>query len=322
MCNCLTGAAVNRACSRWKLAGLVCALLLAGCSGSDGESKSDEPAAAVRDCDSVSVLENGACRTFAVRSDELATTPFVENGAPVTLEVVLFRPPSEGRYPTLMFNHGSTGDGSDPSQFTVTYTNKAVAQFFVERGYLVAFPQRRGRGRSGGTYDEGFNATRSGYSCEWTAALAGAERALEDLDAAVDWLRQRAEVDTTRLYVGGTSRGGILSLVHAARRPDLYLGAINFVGGWLGEGCGDHQSVNRHLFVRAAGYPGPTLWLYARNDSFYSLAYSRANYNRFTSAGGTGSFHEFTRASGLDGHFLANDAALWQDVMEEFLALP
>jgi dienelactone hydrolase len=302
------------------LSPFVATILLAACSGSDNDEAG--PAPALQECDSTSVLENGTCRTFAVRIDERAATSFVENGAPVTLEVVLFRPLEEGRYPTLMFNHGSTGDGSDPSQFTLTYTNKAVAQYFVERGFLVAFPQRRGRGRSGGTYDEGFDAGRTAYSCEWGAALAGAEHALDDLDAAVGWLRQRSEVDTTRLYVGGTSRGGVLSLVHAARRPDVYVGAINFVGGWLGEGCGDHLSVNHNLFRRAAGYPGPTLWLYARNDSFYSLAYSRENHERFLSAGGTGSFHEFTRASGLDGHFLANDAALWGDVMQEFLSTP
>ncbi|HEX5787310.1 MAG TPA: prolyl oligopeptidase family serine peptidase [Woeseiaceae bacterium] len=276
----------------------------------------------MQSCNSTSVFENGACRTFALRIDARAPTPFTESGTAVSLEVVLFKPLADGRFPTLVFNHGSTGDGSDPAQFDITYTNKAVAQFFVERGFIVAFPQRRGRGQSGGTYDEGFNAERSAYSCEAASALAGAERALADLDVAVNWLRDRADVDTTQLYVGGTSRGGILSLVHAANRPDIYSGAMNFVGGWLGEPCGDYDEVNKNLFTRAAANPGPTIWLYGRNDSFYSIEYSRSNHEAFAGAGGSGAFHEFTRAAGLDGHFVANDPALWGAAVDDFLEAP
>ena len=70
----------------------------------------------------------------AVRSDERASTPFTEGGQPVTLQVVLFRPPEEGRYPTLVFNHGSTGDGTDPSQFGLTFTSKPIAAYSADRG--------------------------------------------------------------------------------------------------------------------------------------------------------------------------------------------
>ena len=136
---------------------------------------------------------------------------------------------------------------------------------------MVAFPQRRGRGQSDGLYDEGFTLDRSGYSCEHDLALLGAAHALEDLDAITDWLRNRMDVDTTRLLVGGTSRGGILAVAHTAQRPDVYLAAINFVGGWIAEGCGDYRSINRTLFVNGAAFPGPSLWLYGEYDSFYGL---------------------------------------------------
>jgi dienelactone hydrolase len=263
---------------------------------------------------------NGACQVFAQRIDARADTDFMEDGQPVELEVVLFQPLEGERFPTIMFNHGSTGDGSDPTLFDDTFTNKAIARYFVDRGWMVAFPQRRGRGQSDGTYDEGFNGDRSAYSCDEQPALAGAEHALADLDAAVDWLRNRADVDTTRMLVGGTSRGGILSLAHSARRPDLYLAAINFVGGWLGEGCGDFVTVNRLLFVDGATYAGTSLWLYGANDSFYSLSYSRSNFDAFSAAGGVGAFHEFTRAAGLNGHYLINDPPLWGNTMDTFLA--
>jgi dienelactone hydrolase len=298
----------------------VLVLVLAACDGggTDADGALARPPVA-DDCGATAVLEGGECREFAVRIDARATTAFVEDGQPVELEIVLFKPPGEARYPVLMFNHGSTGNGSDPTLFGETFISKSISRFFVERGWMVAYPQRRGRGRSDGLYDEGFKPDRSGYSCVQGPALAGAERALEDLEAATEWLRSRADVDTTRMLVGGTSRGGVLSVVLAARRPEVFRGALNFVGGWLGEGCGDHASVNRSLFVSAAPFQGPSLWLYGANDSFYSLEYSRSQHAAYVQAGGLGSFHQFTRAPGLNGHFLINDPALWTDVVDEFL---
>lgn len=294
-------------------------IVLAACEGGSAGGSGPLPEPIADHCDSTSYLDDGVCRTFAVRIDERAPTPFVENGEPVELEVVLFRPVPEGRYPTIMFNHGSTGNGSDPSKFGLTFTHKALARHFVERGYMVAFPQRRGRGSSDGLYDEGFTDDRSGYSCEASRALDGAARALEDLDAITDWLRNRTDVDTTRMVIGGVSRGGILSIAYLAQRPDVFLGGINFVGGWIGEGCGDYATINRTLFVDGAAFPGTSLWLYARNDAFYSIAHSRSNFDAFTVAGGMGEFREFERAPGLNGHFLVNDAELWAPAVDEYI---
>ena len=92
------------------------------------------------------------------------------------------------------------------------------------------------------------------------------------------------------------------------------------VGGWLSEGCGDDAAVNQSLFLSGATFQGPSLWLYGANDSFYSLEYSRSNHAAYVQTGGLGTFHDFIRAPGLNGHFLINDPALWTDVMEAFLA--
>lgn len=77
--------------------------------------------------------------------------------------------------------------------------------------------------------------------------------------------------------------------------------------------------MNRALFVEGAQFSGTSLWLYAANDSFYSLDYSRSNFDAFTVAGGMADFHEYTRAPGLDGHFLINDPPLWDAAMESFI---
>ena len=305
------------------LAAALCLLATSGCGGGGGGGNGGPVAAPpppADTCNETSDLVDGTCQPFAVREDARATTPFVEDGQPVTLEVVLFKPMDDGPWPTVVFHHGSTGNGADPSRFGMTFTSKPVTRFFTERGWMVAFPQRRGRGQSDGLYDEGFKPDRSSYSCDSGEALAGAERALDDIDAATEWVRMRADVDTRRMLIGGTSRGGVLSVAFTARRPEVYLGAVNFVGGWIEEGCGDHRQINRQLFEEGAAFPGPSLWLYGANDSFYSLDYSRGHFQAFTAAGGFGMFHDFNRAPGLNGHFLINDPALWSSTLEDFLA--
>lgn len=284
----------------------------------DGEAKLDEQSLRGQ-CVTASAWDGGVCRAYARRLDERAPTPFVEQGRPVFLEVVVFEPLTPGPHPTVVFHHGSTGNGSDPALFTLTYTNEGVAQFFVSRGFQVAFPQRRGRGKSDGVYDEGFNPERSAYSCFQGPALAGFERALLDVEVAVGYVRSRARTDASRLLSAGVSRGGVLALAHAGLRQGLFEGAVNFVGGWLGEGCGDAVVVNRSAFARGATFDRPTLWLYAENDSFYSLAHSRGNYDTFRTAGGLGTFFTYTRASGLNGHFVINDPSLWTADLDAYL---
>lgn len=294
-------------------------LVLAACGGGGDGRQAVLPEPIKDNCNELSIPENGTCRSIAVRLDERMPTPFVENGQPVSLEVVLFKPLEGSRYPTIVFHHGSTGNGSDPSLFGITFTSKSLIRYFVARGWMVAFPQRRGRGQSDGLYDEGFKLDRSSYSCDANLALVGAAHALDDLDVITDWVRGRADVDTTRMLVGGTSRGGILSVAHIPRRPDVYLGAINFVGGWIAEGCGDYRSINRTLFVNGAATPVESLWLYGENDSFYSLDYSRSNFNAFVTAGGLGTLFALAREPGLNGHFVLNDPHMWGPLMDDFL---
>ncbi len=284
----------------------------------DGTTRLDEKSIG-GSCAAASAWAANRCAAFASRTTERIPTPFVEAGRAVTLEVVIYTPPGTGPFPLVMFSHGSTGNGDDPSQFRLTYTNEAIARFFNERGWIVAFPQRRGRGGSDGLYDEGFTPDRSAYSCLQGPALAGLERALQDSDVALDYLRARTGVDNSRMLAAGISRGGALAVAHAGRRPAAFIGVVNFVGGWLGEGCVDAAVVNRTALVSGASFPGQTTWLYGANDSFYSVAHSRANYDAFVAAGGRGAFSVYTRAAGLNGHFIINDSALWSSSLDAYV---
>ena len=118
------------------------------------------------------------------------------------LEIVAAKPQHQGPYPTVVFNHGSTGVGHNKSLYTRTWCPPVAANYFVERGWMILFPQRRGRGKSGGSYGEGLAPDGSGYSCNVEIALEGFERAVADLDAVVRHLRERSDVDQRQLAVG------------------------------------------------------------------------------------------------------------------------
>src|SRR5262249_31297169 len=157
-------------------------------------------------------------------------TKLQENDKPVRLEVVIDKPPGDGPFPLLVVNHGSTGRGNNPALFTETVSNPELAETFVKKGYMVAFPQRRGRGKSEGLYDEGFNVARpQGYACDPKQSLPGVDRALTDIAAAVEVLRQRPDVAGQPILMAGISRGGILSIAYAGMQPREVAGVINFV---------------------------------------------------------------------------------------------
>jgi hypothetical protein len=49
------------------------------------------------------------------------------------------------------------------------------------------------------------------------------------------------------------------------------------------------------------------------------VAHSRSNFDAYTAAGGLGTFEVYTRAPGLNGHFLTNDPQLWGPDVETYL---
>lgn len=293
---------------------LLLAFLAAACA--------DDPVAdsGTPECLSGSAWDGTECVPYAVRTTLRVPTPWVENGGSLTLEMVAFSPLGAGPHPTLLLHHGSTGNGDNAALFGLTYQHEGLARFFVERGWMVLFPQRRGRGNSGGLYDEGFTADRSRYSCQENLALAGLERALQDADVVTNFVVSMPDLDPAHVLIGGISRGGILATAHAQRRPSVYRGVVNFVGGWLGEACAGAATVNRSTFARAGAQPSPVLWLYGENDPFYSPAHSRGNYDAFVAAGGSGSFHLYRRANvSANGHFIIDEPVLWRADLETFV---
>lgn len=247
--------------------------------------------------------------------------PVTVDGETVKLATITYRPNGNGPFPTLIFHHGSTGGGRDPALFARPYDPNALASWFTARGWAVILPSRRGRGGSEGLYDEGFGPDRElGYSCEPSLALAGADRALRDIDAITPLLLAQPFVDRSRVAVGGVSRGGILSVAWSGSHPDIPRAVVNFVGGWVSRRCWSIDEINPTLFRRGSAYAGPTLWLYGDHDPYYSLRHSRENFAAFQAAGGKGAFRGYVPPQGLTGHEIANAPELWTEAVEAYLA--
>ena len=246
---------------------------------------------------------------------EMIETSLIERGAPVRLQVIYEKPKGDGPFPLLLFNHGSTGRGDDPSLFRESRYYPAIADFFVQRGWMVATPQRRGRGWSDGLYDEGFNASRQYYTCEAYRSLKGADRALADISAALNVLVRRMDVDKTRVIIGGVSRGGIISVAFAGENPQKVKGVINFVGGWISDQCSTAGVINGALARMGAAFPNQMIWIYSDGDQYYSVAHSESNFDIFTKHGGKGEFV----VSGF-GHGSWKQTSNWEDVVGNYMS--
>jgi len=271
--------------------------------------------------DLASLTKPDAVVAWTRGKSEFLQTDLIEDGKPVRLEAVIFRPAGAGPFPLAVINHGSTGRGVNPNLFAYTWFAPDLADFLNDRGWIVAFPQRRGRGKSDALYDEGFAENRArGYTGDIDITLRGADRALSDIDAAIAALRRRQDVAPAPVLIGGVSRGGVLSVAYAGLHPGQVAGVINFVGGRLGEGYPTASTVNHQLFERGASYGRPTIWLYGQHDTFYSIAHSRDNFAAFEKAGGQGKFLEFEMPPG-QGHFVAGRPNLWSGPIDSYLRL-
>jgi len=142
---------------------------------------------------------------------------------------------------------------------------------------------------------------------------------LTDLDAAVDYLLVRPDVDSKHMLIGGQSRGGILSVAYAGTRPSRFMGVINFVGGWISDRCPTAEAINTTTFKRGAAYQHSMLWLYGENDSFYKMDHSRKNFDAFIASGGTGVFKTFQTPAGQNGHNLISTPGSWKETVEAYV---
>jgi carboxymethylenebutenolidase len=127
--------------------------------------------------------------------------------AGLQLRGFLWKPEGAGPFAAVLWNHGSE---------KLPGSELALAKFYTEHSYVFFVPHRRGQGRSPGAYIQDLvMATPPGERALRMVELQEAE--VEDVVAALAYLRSLTFVDGTRIAVSGCSYGGIQTLLVGER---------------------------------------------------------------------------------------------------------
>lgn len=238
------------------------------------------------------------------------------------LRSTVFRPKDDATHPQksrplVVINHGSD-DGREAVSMPVFYW---LSRWFVDRGYVVLLPQRRGHGATGGEPVEAQDSCAN--PDHYAAGMEGAK----DIDAAVRFMVTQSFVDPQQVTVVGVSTGGWAALALAGFETPGVRMIVNFAGGRGGHAYGRRNAVCKpDRLLRAVAAFGkaafvPTLWFYAENDSYFGPALASAMARAWADTGATVDLR-LLPTYGAEGHALVDNRdgwSLWSAPLEETL---
>lgn len=249
----------------------------------------------------------------------------------ISLAVYIWRPLHTQSKKVVFFSHGSTGGGAIHTREPVEWIPRPMLRYFVDRGYTLVMPIRRGLAPSTGTYFAECQFQSGACSLADYRALAepGLDDAVKDNSAVLDQVVLGKIVPrNAKVLFAGISRGGLLSLRMSSERPENAAGVLNFVGGWISMPDvwpADELKARNELHQRwmreiAGRIKVPALWVYASRDPFYSEAITRGLFATFIQSGGTGKFVFISNHSLPTGHNVGQAPELWEREVAEFMA--
>jgi dienelactone hydrolase len=236
-------------------------------------------------------------------------------GHSVRLEgLVVKRANAVGRLPIALITHGKAADmGGMLDDHAVSFVGQA--HDLARRGWLAVVVIRRGFGNSDGS-------PLPSISCANTTSFAPQfDSAADDLQATLDVIVQRPDADPSRIIAMGVSAGGAAVVALGARNPKGLVGIINVSGGLRTQSCPKEDVLVSTFKQYGAKSRVPSLWLYAKNDSFFGPELVERMHNAFLDGGADVKLVTFDPI-GSDGHFLFGlgvGRAQWLMQMDGFL---
>ncbi|MEO8133337.1 MAG: CocE/NonD family hydrolase [Betaproteobacteria bacterium] len=224
-----------------------------------------------------------------------ASAPWIEAvhsvpvaGTGASIVVTSFRPHGAGPFPWLVLSHG-TGPSLQANRAIGRYRPLNPVREWVNRGYAVLVPVRRGYGASGG------DRLADDYgTCRRPDFRHAGEAAAQDLLATVDWAKAQRDLDPKRWLLVGQSAGGFASIYTASKRPEGLVAVLAFAPGRGGDQQkrrGEPCAADRMAELIASITPQiavPVLWFYAENDELFGPPTQKLWFESFRAAGGRG----------------------------------
>lgn len=234
------------------------------------------------------------------------------------IPIIIFRPPGDGPFPLVVFNHGRAVSAKRASQGRSR--PEALARYMVGKGFVVMAPTRIGYAETYGDFDPENNGGCASPRIE-PMSIAASDQVL----ATVAFAKTLHYVDASRWLVGGISVGGLTSVATVGRNPPGLLGGINFAGGTggnpetqPGRPCSPN-AIATYWGGLAKSAKVPMLWLYWQNDKYWGEDIPKKWHQAWVDGGGHADLTSFPPA-GEDGHGGINtDMDHWLPVVDAFL---
>jgi carboxymethylenebutenolidase len=223
---------------------------------------------------------------FALLLSGMAVGQSSQSIAPQTVEIrsgnlrlkaFLWMPAGPGPFPAVLFNHGSGGaDPGHTAGLTMTGAAERLGPLFVKHGYAFLYLFRRGHGLSAdqGPFMQDLlqheKAAKGDEARKRLQFVLLTTDHLDDVLAALSFLKTARGVDPHRIAIAGHSFGGQLTLLAAERDPAVRA-AVTFAaaaGSWE-----NTTEVRDPLLTAVRKTAAPIMLIQAAND--YSTAAGR-----------------------------------------------
>lgn len=243
-------------------------------------------------------------------------------GTAAAIVMTSYRPRGHGPFPWIVLSHG-TAVSPEANRAIARYRNPNVVRQWVQRGYAVLAPVRRGYGASGGP-----SLSDSYGGCANADFEGAAEQAAKDLLAAIGWAKTQPDLDAARWLLVGQSAGGFASIYTASKQPAGLAAVLAFAPGRGGDPDkrpGKPCAADRlaALFGKAAPkIRVPVLWFYAENDRFIGPQAQQLYFDAFRRGGGRGELVIVPPFPHRQGHGVMpsqEGTALWTAAVARFL---
>ena len=194
------------------------------------------------------------------------------------LKGFLWKPDGRGPFPAVLFNHGSGGtDAAHTAGMTFAEAAEKLGPVFVRHGYAFLYLFRRGQGLSSDQAPfmedvlQREETAKGPEASQHLRLVLLTTDYLDDVIAALAFLKGASGIDPHRIAVGGHSFGGQLTLL-AVERDATVRAAVAFDGAAL---TWERSSeVRERLLTAVRKASSPIMFIQAAND--YSTAPSRA----------------------------------------------